>query len=89
MQKDLGACPLGEKAAMSRKRDLRQSQICNEVEAVLGNSIICGRCRCTFPEMADKCTAPLEEPCPGFNRIDEVRRPIVARVYGFKDNQQC
>ena len=30
----------------------------------------CERCGCRIAEMADKCTADLDDPCPGFNAVE-------------------
>lgn len=68
-----------------RKAEDRQREIYQEVERILGESEICDRCHCTVFTFGDKCSAALGDMCPGFNRIDEVRAPIVARVYGFKE----
>ena len=75
----------GVNAQQRREREIaRQRQVNTEVEAAIGNSEICSHCKATLDTFADKCSAPLEVECPGFKRIDEVRRPIVARIYGFK-----
>jgi ribosomal protein L40E len=71
---------------MRIKQDNRQQQIATAVEEALGDSEICARCKATMETMADKCTL-FPVPCPGFNRIDEVRRPIVARVYGWPERE--
>ncbi len=69
---------------MSKEQN-QQSEIWKGVEEQLGDSEICSRCSATFATMPDKCNAPLDDQCPGFLRIDEVRRPIVAQVYGWKE----
>jgi hypothetical protein len=43
------------------------------VEAELGDAPICTRCNATFGTMADTCPAALDNPCPGFQRVDAVR----------------
>lgn len=65
----------------------RTERIDKAVEAALGDREICDRCKATFQNWADLCTAPLGEECPGFKAIDDARRPIVARVYGFRERR--
>lgn len=40
-------------------------------EAILGDSVICVRCGATMATYADKCSADLDDACPGFVRIEE------------------
>lgn len=39
-------------------------------ELVLGDSVICDRCDATLPTYADKCSAALDDACPGFQAIE-------------------
>ena len=38
----------------------------------LGEAVICDRCRATYATYSDRCTAPLDEACPGFKEVDSV-----------------
>jgi hypothetical protein len=58
--------------------------ISERVEAALGSEVICSRCCATVATFSNVCTAEILDPCPGFLRIDEVRKPIEAEVLGFK-----
>lgn len=45
-----------------------------KVEVFLGmKRIICSRCNCTLSDYADKCTATLNQTCPGFVTIEKAR----------------
>jgi hypothetical protein len=73
---------------MSRKRDeQRRRTVAAGVERALGDKVICATCGATLATYADKCSSPLDRPCEGFEAIEEVRNPIVRRVYGF--NQEA
>lgn len=39
-------------------------------EAVLGRSVICDRCGATLATYADRCSARLDDACPGFIAIE-------------------
>lgn len=41
------------------------------VEATLAGKVICDRCGATLADYAEKCTAPLNEWCPGFRAIEK------------------
>jgi hypothetical protein len=56
----------------NRIRELRE-QVQLLVRQRIGTGIICPRCGCTFATYSDKCTAPLDERCPGFNAVDLVQ----------------
>lgn len=56
-----------------RKPSARQRRINDAVEAELGSAVICARCGCTLATFADKCSADLDEACPGFQRIDKAK----------------
>lgn len=43
------------------------------VEKSLASKCICERCKCRLDNFADKCTAGLQESCPGFEAIEEVK----------------
>lgn len=44
------------------------------VEAVVGGGkVICGRCSATLADFADKCSADLDDACPGFLAIDRAK----------------
>lgn len=60
------------RAEVERRRKMVQER----VSAILANEIICPRCGATYWTMNKKCSAPLEERCPGFLRWDEVQKPI-------------
>lgn len=53
------------------------------VTADLGDKVICDRCGCNLDTFADKCSAPLDEPCPGFMAIDEAKK----RAHQFADSR--
>lgn len=58
--------------APNRIRELRE-QVQLLVRQRIGAGVICPRCGCTFVTFSDKCTAYLDERCPGFNVIDLVQ----------------
>lgn len=69
--------------AMSRNQDReRQARVAEEVAKVLGDETICHLCKVTLATFND-CGAILDERCPGFDRIEAVRAPIVKRIYGL------
>lgn len=62
-----------------RERD----EVAARVGAILGEEVICARCGATYKTMNAICSADILDPCPGFKRIDEVKVPIEAEVFGF------
>lgn len=56
----------------NRIRELRE-RVQVLVRARIGPGIICPRCCASFASFGDRCTAPLDERCPGFNAIDLVQ----------------
>jgi hypothetical protein len=58
---------------MTCKAEKRLIAIAELTREKLGNEIICNRCGCTAENMSEKCDAPLDVRCPGFDRYDEVR----------------
>lgn len=58
---------------MGRKQAERQAKIAQATASELGEEVICDRCGTTTQQMAEKCTAALDDPCPGFMRYDAVR----------------
>jgi ribosomal protein L40E len=56
----------------NRLRELRE-RVQQLVRERLGDRIICTRCLAKFSTYADKCDAPLDERCPGFNVVDRVQ----------------
>jgi Zn ribbon nucleic-acid-binding protein len=58
--------------APNRIRELRE-QVQLLVRQRIGAGIICPRCCATFATYSEKCTAPLDERCPGFNAVDLVQ----------------
>lgn len=59
----------------NRARELRERVWALVEQRLGGGREICGRCRCTLATYADKCTAGLDERCPGFNAIEAVKAP--------------
>lgn len=49
------------------------------VEAVLGDYVICIRCRATLGTYAEKCTAELSDQCPGFIVIENAKKDFAAK----------
>lgn len=44
-------------------------------EAQIGtDKVICNRCGATLRTFADQCDAELDDPCPGFKAIDDVKQ---------------
>jgi len=43
----------------------------------------CPTCGANSLTMADKCSAPLEEACPGFERVEEVHKEFEANCRQF------
>lgn len=66
-------------AHIERKRKV----VADRVAAILGDENICDRCGATYKTMNVVCSAPLDEACPGFRRIDEVQVPIENEVFGL------
>lgn len=56
----------------NRTRELRE-RVDALVRQRIGARVICGRCGATLATYADKCSADLDERCPGFNAIDLVQ----------------
>lgn len=56
----------------NRIRELR-ALVQQMVHAHFGTRVICGRCCATIGTYGEKCTAPLDERCPGFNAVDLVQ----------------
>ena len=56
--------------------DRRRVWVHEQVAKILGNEIICARCRATFASFDETCMADLNEPCQGFRRIDAVQKPL-------------
>jgi ribosomal protein L40E len=56
----------------NRLRELRE-RVQQIVRAEFGGRVICTRCRATLSTYADKCSADLDERCPGFNAVDLVQ----------------
>jgi hypothetical protein len=48
----------------------------DRVESILSGQVICSRCGATLDDYADKCSAPLESPCPGFLLVEGARLHI-------------
>jgi hypothetical protein len=73
------------KSARRKQRELeaKRNQVGLEVEAALGNSVICQRCGTTLANFSDWCEADLLDRCEGFEAIERVRQPIVTRIYGL------
>ena len=66
------------------RNDLLRKAVTNAVEKALGDAVICTRCGATLATYADKCSAALDDPCPGFVTIEDVRLPITRRIYGLR-----
>lgn len=56
----------------NRTRELRE-RVQAIVRAEFGERVVCSRCHATLSTYADKCSADLDERCPGFNAIDLVQ----------------
>ena len=41
-----------------------------KVEEIIGEGEICDKCSATLATYAELCNAPLNEPCPGFVKIE-------------------
>ena len=56
------------------KRSQRLIDESNYVEATLGNfSSICSDCKAKLSTFADRCTADLDVPCPGYLAIERAK----------------
>jgi hypothetical protein len=42
------------------------------VKATLAGKCICDKCGCTLDDYAERCAAPLGDPCPGFLAVAAV-----------------
>jgi hypothetical protein len=56
----------------NRLRELRE-RVAVLVRERMGTSVICPRCGATYATYGDKCSADLDERCPGFNAVDLVQ----------------
>jgi ribosomal protein L40E len=56
----------------NRARELRE-RVWATVEERLAGRVICGRCGANLKTFDEKCTADLDERCPGFDAIDIVK----------------
>jgi ribosomal protein L40E len=56
----------------NRVRELRE-RVVAMVERKLAGKVICARCGATIKTYADKCSADLDERCPGFEAVDIVQ----------------
>jgi len=63
---------LSHRKVPNRIRELRE-QVQMLVRQRIGAGIICSRCGCTFATYSEKCSADLDERCPGFNAVDLVQ----------------
>ena len=53
-----------------------QEQRHARVEAALGDGrVICARCGATVADHSERCTASLDDACPGFVAIEEAGKP--------------
>jgi ribosomal protein L40E len=66
----------------NRPRELRE-RVHALVQQRLGSREICGRCRATLSTYADKCSADLDDRCPGFNVV-EAERAKAEREVGLR-----
>lgn len=62
---EIGICRNRERAAQKYLR--RRNRF---VEEWLGNEKICERCGATLATYAELCSAPLDDPCPGFMTVE-------------------
>lgn len=69
---------------MPRKFEKKRDAVLERVTAALGDDTICDRCGATFKTMNTACTADILDPCPGFQKVDEVQVPIEREVFGFR-----
>jgi hypothetical protein len=56
----------------NRLRELREG-VHALVGARLAGKIICARCGATYVTYSDKCSADLDDRCPGFEAVDVVQ----------------
>lgn len=61
-------------------REIGRSQEIVDIKAGLGkatlspDSVICDRCGATLETYGERCSAALDDPCPGFLAIERIRR---------------
>jgi len=64
-------------AAPHRKRPNRIRELRERVQELvrqrMGTGIICPQCGASYATYSDKCSADLDERCPGFNAVDLVQ----------------
>ncbi len=53
-----------------RPRQAQPGQWHNQIQAALGDAIICDRCGASIHTYGDTCVAPLDDHCPGFMAIE-------------------
>lgn len=63
---------------MTREPTSRRLRIIAAVERQLGAGEICPRCHATLADFDNRCTASLDEACPGFVALEDAR--ATARV---------
>lgn len=49
-------------------------------EQKLGKGVICDQCGATLDTFAEDCDAELDDPCPGFKAIEEVKAEFYRRA---------
>lgn len=63
---------LPHRKAPNRIRELRE-QVQVLVRQRIGSGVICPRCGASYATYSEKCSADLDERCPGFNAVDLVQ----------------
>ena len=62
------------------RRERERRERCRRRDVALqeryGDGEICTRCHATLATYQDACSAPLEEPCPGFQAIEDALRDV-------------
>lgn len=51
-----------------------QQERWRRTESALAGKVICARCGATLETYSDRCSAMLDDPCPGFMAIEEATR---------------
>lgn len=57
-----------------KRRAVQRCALWAAIDAELGERVICERCGSKLKEYAERCTADLDERCPGFQAIEDAHQ---------------
>lgn len=59
------------------------------VETLCGHDSICARCHTNLQGYADNCVAELSEECPGFWKIEDLKREFASQALSTKEPENA